>query len=338
MSRVLVTHADEPLGRRVVKRLFHDPRIGTLLATGEGPTPRAFEPLLAGTETRVHYARASLGRHRGASDLFHSQRFRELEIDTVVHLPSHARGADAAGSVWAGLSQLTAEVRLVLQHCLEARSVRNLVVLGSAYVYRLQPGNANRLHEDSELDLDPGVAPEVRAWIDADMIVHGEVHSDRLRVVLLRAPTVVGSSGDLFLCPLLHPRRPHARALGFDPLCPVISERDLARAIQAAVHSRRSGIYNVSGRETLPLSSLLRWSGRSAWTLPHSLLGALGAGGRLLGAGWQRLPFDGPALRYGFSLDTRRAAQELGFHPSDRIGVAEAGDGSLRIETTSSAI
>ena len=32
MKRVLVTHADEPLGRRVVKRLFHDDRIDTLFA------------------------------------------------------------------------------------------------------------------------------------------------------------------------------------------------------------------------------------------------------------------------------------------------------------------
>ena len=333
--RVLVTHADEPIGRGVVKRLARDPRVHAIFAVGSGPTPRAFDALLAGDGPPAHYARAVLSRHRGASDLFHAQRFREAEIDTIVHLPPHAREREPTSSPWAGLTEITAETRLVVQHALEVRSVRNLVALGSAYVYRLHPGNANRLTEDSELDLDPRVAPEIRAWIDADMIVHGEVHSERLRVVLLRAPTVVGKRGDLFLSPLLHPERPLARATGFDPLCPVISHQDVLRAIEAAVFAQKSGIYNVSGREVLPLSELVRAAGRSAWSLPHPLLGAWGAGARLFGAGWRRLPYQGPALRYGFSLDTRRAERELGFRPADRIGAAPAADGAPRLEATS---
>jgi hypothetical protein len=43
----------------------------------------------------------------------------------------------------------------------------------------------------------------------------------------------------------------------------------------------------------------------------------------------------GPHLRFGFTLDTRRAAAELGFHPRYRIGMARAGDGSLRLEAAS---
>ena len=35
MTNVLVTHADEPIGRRVVKTLFHDPSVATILATGD---------------------------------------------------------------------------------------------------------------------------------------------------------------------------------------------------------------------------------------------------------------------------------------------------------------
>ena len=100
-------------------------------------------------------------------------------------------------------SERTAEARLVLQHCLESVSVRSLVAIGSAFVYRLPPGNSNRLSEDSELDLDPDVPPEIRSWIDCDMILHGEVHNDRLRVVLLRVPTVVAAGGYVYLSPAL---------------------------------------------------------------------------------------------------------------------------------------
>jgi UDP-glucose 4-epimerase len=235
-----------------------------------------------------------------------------------------------------GLSERTAETRLIVQHCLEVGSISQLVALGSAFVYKLSPGNANRLTEDSELDLDPGVPAEVRSWIDSDMIVHGEVHNERLRVVLLRAPTVVASGGYVYMNPALSTRA-RARAVGFDPICAVISDKDVARAVQAAVHARRSGIYNVAGRESLPLSMLARWTGRRALPVPHPLLAWAAAGARMIGLGADALPFGGPALRYGFTLDTRRAERDLDFRAADRIGLARAGDGSLRLETASTA-
>lgn len=333
MTRVLVTHADEPIGRRVVKCLYHDDRVENVLALGAGPTPRAFDRFLAGEVPRVSYARVDLAKHRPVTDLFHSARFREAEIDTVVHVPRHGANAEATPPLVGGLSDRTAETRLVVQHSLEATSVRSLVALGSAFVYRLQPGNANRLTEESELDLDPDVAPEIRSWIDSDMIIHGEVHNDRLRVVLLRVPTVVAAGGYVYMNPALPPRsRPRLRTLGFDPLCALVSDKDVARAIQAAVHARTSGIYNVAGREAVPLSVLARWTGRSSWPLPSPLLGWAAAGTRLLRGG---APFLGPQLRFGFTLDTRRAEEELGFRPGDRIGLARAGDGSSRLETAS---
>ncbi|MEM7409112.1 MAG: hypothetical protein AAF430_02620 [Myxococcota bacterium] len=336
MKRVLVTHADEPIGRRVVKCLFHDPEVEALFLVGSGPTPRSFDRYLAQDGPAVRYARVALSRHRPASDLFHSAAFREFEIDSVVHLPQHGATSVPSAPALGGLDARTAEVRLVLQHCLETPTIRHLVALGSAFVYKLQPGNANRLTEDSELDFDPKIDPEQKAWVDADMIIHGEVHNDRLRVVLLRAPTVVAAGGDAYLNPALQGRSRRARPLGFDPMCAVISDKDTARALQAAVHSDRPGIYNVAGREAVPFSQLARWTGRAAWAVPSPILG------------WTRiaLPWSGgrsaPAplsrsLRYGFTLDTQRAERELGFAPGDRIGLARAGDGSLRLETASSA-
>jgi len=337
VTRVLVTHADEPIGRRVVKRLFHDPRIDGIFAVGDGPPPRAFDRYLAGEGPPVAYARVDLAKHRAVSDLFRSARFRAAAIDTVVHLPRHGPGAETSAPLIGGLSERTAETRLVVQHCLELASVDSLVALGSAYVYKLHPGNANRLTEDSELDLEPEVSPEIRSWIDADMIVHGEVHNDRLRVVLLRAPTVVAAGGYVYMNPALPARAPRARAIGFDPICSVISDKDVAAAIQAAVHARRSGIYNVAGQEAVPLSLLARWTRRNALPLPHPLLSWAAAGARLVGLGSGVVPAGGTALRYGFTLDTRRAQSELGFQPGERIGLARAGDGTLQLETTASA-
>ncbi len=335
MANVLVSHADEPLGRRIVKVLMHDSDVTAVFAVGAGPSPRAFDRFLAESPPRLLYARADLARHRAVSDFFHSTRFRAAEIDTVVHVPQHGPSSDDGAPVVSGLPARTAEARLVLQHALEARSVKALIAVGSAYVYRLEPGNANRLHEESALDLDPEVSPEIRSWIDCDMIFHGEMGSDRLRVALLRVPTVVASGGYVYLNPTLAGRAgPRFRPAGFDPLCPLVCDKDVARAVRAAVHSRSAGIYNVSGNEALPLSVLGRWTGRPALAVPGIALSLASAGLRFLRRESRRSTLEGNHLRYGFTLDTRRAERQLGFVPAYRIGLERAGDGVLRLETS----
>jgi nucleoside-diphosphate-sugar epimerase len=335
MRHVLVTHADEPIGRRTVKTLFHDARVEAIFAVGDGPPPRSFDRFLSEGGTRVAYARVDLARHRPVADLFHSSTLRAAEIDTVVHVPRHGAAASEQAPLMAGIAERTAETRLLLQHCLESPGVESLVAVGSAFVYRLAPGNVNRLDEDSELDLDPDVPPEIRSWIDCDMLLHGEVHNDRLRVVLLRTPTVVASGGYVYLHPTLSGRSGRrARPAGFDPICALISDKDVAHAIQCAVHARGPGIYNIAGSEALPLSVLARWTGRATLPLPGPLLSLASAAARLAGQS-PDAALDGPHLRYGFTLDTRRAERELGFHPHNRIGMARAGDGALRLETAS---
>lgn len=329
--RVLVTHADEPIGRRVVKLLFHDPDVETIFAVGSGPAPRAFDAFLGGS--RVEFARVDLARHRPVRELFHSARLRAAEIDTVVYVPHHAAASTRGVPLVAGLPERTAESRLLLQHCLETPTVRNLVAIGSAFVYRLPPGNANRLDEHSELDLDPDVAPEIRSWIDSDMIFHGEVHSDRLRVVLLRVPSVVAEGGCVYLNPTLSgPRGARVRALGFDPICALVSDKDVARAVASAARANVSGIYNISGPEVVPLSLLASWTGRAIVPVPGALLRWAAPAAQRLGV-VPRGASAGAHLRFGFTLDTRRAEAELGFRPHYRIGLERDGEGSARVET-----
>jgi nucleoside-diphosphate-sugar epimerase len=331
---VLVTHADEPIGRRVVKALVHDPRVGHVLGVGEGPAPRAFDRFVAETPPRFGYARVDLAKHRACVDFFHSGRFRDAAVDTVVHVPRHAAGARGRPVV-SGLPVRTAEARLVLQHALEAAGVRSLVALGSAFVYRLAPGNANRLSETSELNLDPDVPAEVRSWIDCDMIFHGEAGGDRLRVVLLRVPTVVTSGGFVYWNPVLDgPPGLRPRPLGFDPMCALICDKDVAKAVQTALHSGCSGVFNVAGNESVPLSVLGGWTGRPGLPLPGPALGWLSTAAGWLGRDAWRAALDATELRYGFTLDTRRAERELGFRPHYHVGLAPAGDGRLRLETS----
>jgi hypothetical protein len=151
------------------------------------------------------------------------------------------------------------------------------------------------------------------------MLLHGEVHNDRLRVVLLRAPTVVASGGYVYLHPTLSGRsgnRP--RPAGFDPIQALISDKDVARAIQAAIHARGPGIYNVAGNEALPLSTLAQWTGHTTWAVPGPLLALLTTGARFAGQALDAA-LDAPISAW-LPLDTARRASSLPPARSHRPG------------------
>lgn len=331
---VLVTHADEPIGRRLTKLLVHDEDIGRIVALGRGRPPRSFDRFLGRSGGRLSYVRVDMAKHRAVADFFHAPAMRENPIDTVLYVPRHGPPTAPGQPMLAGVADRTAEVRLLLQHCMELPAIRRLVAVGSAFVYRLEPGNANRLTEESALDLDPDVLPEVRSWIDCDMIFHGEIHNQKLGVTLLRVPTVVASGGYVFMNPSLDSSGSvRVRALGFDPMCPLVSDKDVARAVHHCARAERTGIFNIAGPESVPLSTLARWTGASSLPIPGGLLHLASRALDLVGGPALRDSIDGPQLRYGFSLDTRRAERELGFRPEYRIGLARAGDGKMRIET-----
>ena len=107
----------------------------------------------------------------------------------------------------------------------------------------------------------------------------------------------------------------------------------VARAVQSGVHARRSGIYNIAGTEAVPLSVLARWTGRQSLPVPGPLLEGVGWLARLLRQEAPTAASAQPHLRYGFTLDTALAEQELGFQPTYRVGLARAGDGAFTLET-----
>jgi len=212
--------------------------------------------------------------------------------------------------------------------------------------------------EESELDLAPDLPAEDRAWVDSDMLFHGELGDERLTVALLRIPTVVGWDGAVHLNPALSlagasraglaGRPPRVRPLGFDPMCALVAEEDVATAVQLALHRRAEGIFNVAGRDTMPLSRLERclamrdhsaeereagFAGQ-VWRHAAEAIRLLGLPGRAGGRSGGSTARTARYHRYGFTLDTRRAEAVLGFRPAYRIGEDRLPDGRRRLDAT----
>jgi UDP-glucose 4-epimerase len=95
-----------------------------------------------------------------------------------------------------------------------------------------------------------------------------------LRLVYTLGPSLHGTLASF----LAGPRVP--MILGFDPLFQFMHESDAVRAIILALERRLRGVYNVAGPQALPLSELIRVTGREpiriARVLHPLLLGRLG--------------------------------------------------------------
>lgn len=130
--------------------------------------------------------------------------------------------------------------------------------------------------------------------------------------VILRPVHILGSVRNAPSNWLRLPRIPSL--LGFDPMIQVIHERDVVRAIEAAMRPGVRGIFNLAGPPALPLSKLIQLTGRPRLPVPHPMAEAVV--GRLFRL--RMTSFPAPELdhlRYVCMVDDRRAREILGFQP-----------------------
>jgi nucleoside-diphosphate-sugar epimerase len=310
MRRVLVTHVASPVGRRLVKALFHDPDVSLVLGVGGEAEPSWLAPYAG----KVAYQRLDLAKARHLQSFLHSERFARAKPDSLIHLPWSSE--KSAERVPGGVPTLVSETRRLLEEATAQPGIERFVYLSTAFVYSPEPGNVNLVSEAQLLGFERESDSQVRAWIDADLVCQGELHASSLKVTILRAATIVTETGEFLNSP------PLARkdgALGYDPMLQVISERDVARALVLALHADRPGIYNIAGREVFPRSQLREPQGRlaEAWSVLEQSVG-------------RRVPT--PFDRYGVVVSTRLAHETLGFEPQYRIEVRRQG-ARRRIDT-----
>jgi UDP-glucose 4-epimerase len=316
MKRVMVTGATTPIGVALVRALLDEPSVQQIVAVGREGEPAPAFPRSA----RLAYVATDLRRSRSLrSLLFGSAR----EVDTVVHGALH-RSAHRTGPQAHRLHADTA--RQLLQLCEEHPSIERLVLQSSGAIYRMDDRQPAIIDERQPLNLAPKAPQWIRDRVEADLTVCAWMGMSRTKLAVLRfaeclAPNMGGQLYDYLTAPVCF------RPLGFDPVLNLLSLGDTVRALVCAVKADAEGVFNVPGRDTLPLSQAIRLWGHRGIPAPGPLMAPLYRARAFVTGSEFRYDINHWRFHLSGVLSGRRAREILGYEPL--IGIDWPSGGAL---------
>jgi UDP-glucose 4-epimerase len=308
---VLVTGATTPIGRALVEALLADRDTAAVLAVGAEPDPVR---LGDGRAARYRYRQVDLTRSRHLHDLLFADA-KELGIEVVVHNALHRRARDEGPKIHALNVECTREL---LSSCERHPTIRRFVFRSASAVYHVDPRRSTLLGEDSPLELSPRAPQKVRDRVEADLTVCTRMGMSRLEIVVLRCAEILAPDVGSQLFDYLG-SKVCFRPMGFDPMLNLLSLEDATRALVLAIDGAGSGVFNVAGKDVLPLSRAIELWGRVGVPVPGPLLTPLyGLRATTLGMDFR---YDLNFRRFHFSavLDGTTARERLGYEPSTPI-------------------
>lgn len=314
-----MTGATTPLGRSLVARLAETSGVEVVLASGVDPS---FDAPTSGA-ARVIYARADLTRNREVRNLLFGTA-RALGIDTIIHASHHRRATDGGERIHA----LNVEATRDLLHLAERHaSIVRFVLVSSAAVYMVRGKYPSVIDEDHPLELSPGAPQWVRDRVEADLVACTRMGMSPLGIAVLRFAECLAPACGSQLFDYLSSRVCFT-PLGFDPMVNLISPGDFVTAAVAGASSKAQGIFNIPGKDTLPLSGLIARWGAVEVPIPGSALGPLYRWRAKLRHTDFRYDLNAWRFHFGSVLDGRRAAAILGYRPA--VSTIWPGTGSGR--------
>ncbi len=286
--KVLITGISSPIGQRVATRLLetgHD-----VAGIDRRPWPEA-PPAVALHQVDV--------RKRPAEDVFRRWRPEAvIHMATVTHLMT--RSADRFRINLYG-------TRAVFEHC-HAYEVQRAVFVGR-HTYYGAAADSPLYHREDDPPMAVTTFPELADLVAADLYAgsalwrYPAISTCVLRMCYTLGPARTGTLANF----LRGTRVPYV--LGFDPLFQFMHDDDTAAAICTALESNARGVFNVAGADPLPLSLLIRKTGRSPVPVPEPLFRLLV--GRF---GLPRLPKGAlEHLKYPVVIDGSRFREATGF-------------------------
>lgn len=300
----MVTGATSPLGRALVDELASSKDCSHVLAVGR--ETEAPSPWPAG----VRYCGVDLTHRREVDDLMCGEAVAD-SITTVIHLAQH-RGVDDRGP--AVHAQNVSAMRELLLRCLDHSTIYRFVYRSFADVYQLERSPGSLLDEDAALDFDPHASQWLRDRLEAD-VTACSYFGRRLQIAVLRCAEVLAPGNDSPLWSYLS-ARVCLRPLGFDPMLNLLSVEDAVAALTAAARASDTGIFNIPGAVTLPLSRAIAAAGHLNLPTPDPLLAPLyGLRRRLTHLDFRYDDRSRRRLRLGGIMDGTRASHQLGYEP-----------------------
>ncbi len=307
--KAMVTGATAPLGQAIVNALVADPAVERVLATGlEENAPALPE------DPKLTYVSCDLARPRQTRELMFGPA-RDLGIEAVFHGPLHRRATDVGERI----HRINVESTRTLLDLAELHpTITRWVQRSFAIVYEVSADVPVLIQENHPIHMGTWMPQWLRDRVEADVMAGMRMGMSQLRIAILRYAEILAPNSGSQLCDYLH-SRVCFRPIGYDPMLQLMTLRDGAEAARLALHSDAEGVFNVPGRDVLPLSEVIHRTGRRSVPVPGPALLPLYAARRwMLGTDFgYRLNIQ----RFHFSavLDGARAAETLGYEPSEWV-------------------
>jgi UDP-glucose 4-epimerase len=296
---VAVTGAASFLGKNLIGLLEEDERVRRIVSIDVKAPPTA------GNKTRIY----DVDLTQPAAEERISEIFGAEGVDTLVHLAFLASPSYA--TAWAHELESVGTMH-VLNACRRSQ-VNKLVMWSQTILYGAHPTNPNFLSEKHLLRArrdEPYFADKLEA--ESDALRFGRPGKGRV-VTILRTAPILGPTVKNFLTRYLG-RRVVPTILGFDPLWQFVHEADAVAAFKLAVDRDTPGVFNIVGDGVLPLSTVIKITGRISIPLPKTLASTL------VSALWLAHVSEAPPsffdyLQYVCVGDGEQAKKQMGFAP-----------------------
>ncbi len=294
-----LTGACSFLGTNLIGMLEEDPGVGRIVAIDVG------RPETGGQKTRAYDVDLTVP----TADERVAEILEAEGIDTLLHLaflstPTH-------GSAWA--HELEAVGTMHLLNGARQAPPAQLILWSQTWLYGALRTNPNYLAEDAALGApsdEPFFADKVAA--EREVARYAKQRPETTTTILRTAP-IVGPTVRNFMTRYLS-QPVISTLLGFDPLWQFVHEVDAVAALKIAMDRAVSGTFNIVGGGILPLSKVVRITGRPRLPLPRRVATSAAAVAWAAGLGpWP--PAFVPYQRFLCVADGQRAAEVLGFRP-----------------------
>lgn len=199
----------------------------------------------------------------------------------------------------------------------EAYGAKHVIFVGR-HTYYGAAADSPLFHTEDEPPMGLASFPELADLVAADLYAGSMLwRMPKLDTTVLRMVYTLGPTGHGTLATFLRGSRVPT-ILGFDPLFQFMHEDDVVSALVATLDARPRGVFNVAGPDPVPLSLVIRETGRRNIPIPEALLTA--AMGRF---GLPRLPPGAlEHIKYPVTVDASSFKKATGFVHARDVGEA----------------